>query len=254
MSCFYLSRRRCLLNSARRLRPALVAATVSFVASVAALPQCTPGGVTTVTSTSYTFLSTDCGKLVTFSNLGAITSALPAPGSSYFVDVQNTGIGLLTVNPPTGVTIDGASALTVSTAEGLRIFSNSTSYFTQRGLQDATTVTYTGLPEGTTSGPDAMHVIVDDNVQPLNPFAASALPGGPPPLTFASYTNANGPIHAGTCPTLRPSFPWRPALLTTFECCSRGAILKEEVWQDERGNIVRYSPAYLNPRLCFSAK
>ena len=30
----------------------------------------------------------------------------------------------------------------------------------------------------------------------------------------------------------------------------RGAVLKEEVWQDEDGTVVRYSVAYLNPRIC----
>lgn len=30
----------------------------------------------------------------------------------------------------------------------------------------------------------------------------------------------------------------------------RGALLKEEVWQDEDGKVVRYSLAYLNPRVC----
>jgi hypothetical protein len=30
----------------------------------------------------------------------------------------------------------------------------------------------------------------------------------------------------------------------------RGAILKEEVWQDEHGTVVRYGLAYLNPRTC----
>jgi hypothetical protein len=30
----------------------------------------------------------------------------------------------------------------------------------------------------------------------------------------------------------------------------RGAVLKEEVWQNEDGTVVRYSVAYLNPRIC----
>jgi hypothetical protein len=30
----------------------------------------------------------------------------------------------------------------------------------------------------------------------------------------------------------------------------RGATLKEEVWQAENGEVVRYSLAYLNPSLC----
>jgi len=42
--------------------------------------------------------------------------------------------------------------------------------------------------------PDATHAIVDDNVQPIDPFAITALPSGTAPLNFASYTSPNGPI------------------------------------------------------------
>jgi len=30
----------------------------------------------------------------------------------------------------------------------------------------------------------------------------------------------------------------------------RGARLKEEVWQNDSGEVVKYSLAYINPRLC----
>ena len=30
----------------------------------------------------------------------------------------------------------------------------------------------------------------------------------------------------------------------------RGAILKEEVWQDENGRVAKYSLAYINPMIC----
>jgi hypothetical protein len=30
----------------------------------------------------------------------------------------------------------------------------------------------------------------------------------------------------------------------------RGAILKEEVWQTQEGQVVKYSLAYINPRIC----
>lgn len=30
----------------------------------------------------------------------------------------------------------------------------------------------------------------------------------------------------------------------------KGAILKEEVWQDKKGRVVKYSLAYINPRIC----
>jgi hypothetical protein len=30
----------------------------------------------------------------------------------------------------------------------------------------------------------------------------------------------------------------------------RGAVLKEEVWQDQDGQVVKYSFAYINPAIC----
>lgn len=88
------------------------------------------------TGTSYTFLSSDCGKLVSQSNAGAIADTLPAAsvlGLGYYFDVQDTGTGTITLTPTTS-TIDGASSLTIATNQGVRIASNGTNYFTQRGL------------------------------------------------------------------------------------------------------------------------
>jgi hypothetical protein len=92
--------------------------------------------VNSQTGTSYTLLAADCGRLVTFSNAGAIAVTLPQAGVNFpdgwFVDVSNRGAGLVTITPTTS-TIDGAATLTVATNEGLRIVSNGTNYFTVRG-------------------------------------------------------------------------------------------------------------------------
>jgi hypothetical protein len=92
------------------------------------------------TGTTYTFLSTDCGKLVTFSNTGAIAASLPASGSAgfpsgYEVDVENLNSGVLTITPATS-TIDGAAAITLTQNQGIRIFSDGTNYHTQRGREN----------------------------------------------------------------------------------------------------------------------
>lgn len=50
-----------------------------------------------------------------------------------------------------------------------------------------------------------------------------------------------------------PKKPWiRKTVDETFYLTRprRGAILKEEVWQNVDGTVVRYSLAYLNPRIC----
>jgi hypothetical protein len=85
----------------------------------------------------YTVASSDWGKLLTLSNASAQVLTLPQAGSSFpngwYVDVENTGAGAWTVTPTTS-TIDGASTLALSTNQGVRIFSNGSNYFTQRGI------------------------------------------------------------------------------------------------------------------------
>lgn len=91
------------------------------------------------TGTTYTFLNTDSRKLVTFTNASAIAATLPQAGasssflSSWYVDVQNRGAGTVTITPTTS-TIDGAANLALTTKQGVRIFSDGTNYFTQRGV------------------------------------------------------------------------------------------------------------------------
>jgi hypothetical protein len=84
----------------------------------------------------YTAASTDWGKLLTLSNAAAQVLTLPAAGASFpngwYADVENTGAGTWTVTPTTS-TIDGAASVPLATNQGVRIFSNGTNYFTQRG-------------------------------------------------------------------------------------------------------------------------
>ncbi len=86
---------------------------------------------------SYNFQNLDCGKLVTFSNGGAIAAGLPQANSVTFrsgweVDVQNVGSGTVTITPVTS-TIDGAATLVMTPKQGARIVSNGANYFTARG-------------------------------------------------------------------------------------------------------------------------
>jgi hypothetical protein len=88
------------------------------------------------TGTTYTYVTGDCGKLVTHSNAAAIAGTLPQAGVSFpagwFMDVQNRGAGTLTITPTTS-TIDGAASLALVTNSGARIVSDGTNYFTMRG-------------------------------------------------------------------------------------------------------------------------
>lgn len=83
----------------------------------------------------YTALPGDSGKLLTFNKATAVTLTLPAtsPGPSWVLMVQNTGVGNLTV-ARNGNNIDGAASnVTLTTNQGLIIYSDGTNYFTERG-------------------------------------------------------------------------------------------------------------------------
>lgn len=91
------------------------------------------GKVNAQTGTSYTFLITDRGKLVTFSNGSSIAVTLPqatAAGSflsGWNVNVVNLGAGTVTITPTTS-TINGAATITLLQNEGALIFSDDTNY------------------------------------------------------------------------------------------------------------------------------
>lgn len=90
------------------------------------------------TGTSYTVVTGDRGKLLTFSNASAVSVTLPQAGSSgfeagWFVDIADRGAGTATITPTTS-TIDGSSSLAVQTNQGCRIFSDGTNYFSMRGM------------------------------------------------------------------------------------------------------------------------
>jgi len=96
----------------------------------------TESGVNAQSGTTYTYLSTDRQKLVTHTNGSSIAGTLPQAGSSFpsgwWIDVQNRGVGTLTITPTTS-TIDGASSLALTTSQGVRIVSDGTNYYTMRG-------------------------------------------------------------------------------------------------------------------------
>lgn len=88
------------------------------------------------TGTTYTVLTGDRNKLVTFTNASAIAVTLPQAGAGFengwMAAFQNRGAGLVTITPTTS-TIDGAASITLSQNQGVMIFSDGTDYFTMRG-------------------------------------------------------------------------------------------------------------------------
>jgi len=90
------------------------------------------GGFNAQTGTTYTVLTTDMGKIVSFSNGGAIAVTLPQAGTSGFeankcFSVVDLGAGTATVTPTTS-TINGGSTKTYATGAGGRICSDGTNY------------------------------------------------------------------------------------------------------------------------------
>ena len=84
------------------------------------------------TGTTYTVLTTDAGKLLTFSNSGAIAVTLPVATSAGFTagfsfDVEDLGLGSVTITPTTS-TINGVATLVVATNLGCTITSDGTNY------------------------------------------------------------------------------------------------------------------------------
>lgn len=83
------------------------------------------------TGTTYTFLTGDRGKVVTFTNASPIAVTLPQAGTGFedgwFVIAKNIGAGDVTITPTTS-TISGTTAITVSLGEWVLITSNGTNY------------------------------------------------------------------------------------------------------------------------------
>jgi hypothetical protein len=89
------------------------------------------------TGSSYSVTASDCGKLLSLSSSGSIAVGLPQAGatgleSGCWIDVQNTGSGSATFTA-TSTLIDGGTAFSLASNQGLRLVSDGTAYFTQRG-------------------------------------------------------------------------------------------------------------------------
>lgn len=88
--------------------------------------------------TTYTILSTDRGKLITFSNADPIAVTLPEAGTAGFDDgfyfqAVNLGAGTVTITPTTS-TIQGGVDLDLMTGKGVTIASDGTDYWHNPGL------------------------------------------------------------------------------------------------------------------------
>jgi hypothetical protein len=89
------------------------------------------------TGVSYTVVPSDCGKLLSLSNAGNVAVTIPPAGptglvNGCWIDIQNAGSSPATFTA-TGSLVDGTSGFMLATNQGLRLLSNGTAYFTERG-------------------------------------------------------------------------------------------------------------------------
>lgn len=84
------------------------------------------------TGTTYTVLSTDCGKLVTFNNASAVAVTLPVMAANFWNSYQNIGAGTATVTPASG-TINGFPNIGLATGQGMDCYSDGTNALCQTG-------------------------------------------------------------------------------------------------------------------------
>lgn len=115
-------------NSSNQLTAVTLAANLVITSGVLGTTQ----ALNAQTGTTYTMLATDAGKLVSFSNAAAVAVTLPVATSAgftagYSFDIQNKGVGLVTVTPTTS-TVNGLSTLTVATNNGCTLTSDGTNY------------------------------------------------------------------------------------------------------------------------------
>jgi hypothetical protein len=112
--------------------------------------------VNSQTGTTYAIANGDCGKLVTLANGSAIAVSIAQAGTGglfaagWFADVQNTGVGTVTITP-TVSTINGGSTLVLLTGQGVRIATDGTNYFIAGSIANGGTVQNITINNSTTN-------------------------------------------------------------------------------------------------------
>lgn len=122
-----------------RLRIIASAVAGLLLAAIAAAPAAAQGTVPfqvlNAKTADYTFLGSDCSKIIAFSSTGALSATLAQAGVTFFtgcyIDVKNIGTAAVTITPTTS-TIDGRSSVILAPGAGIRIVNDSANYWTQQ--------------------------------------------------------------------------------------------------------------------------
>jgi hypothetical protein len=152
------------------------------------------------TGTSYAILNGDCGKLVSQPNSSAIADTIAQAGSGgnfatgWFVDLQNTGAGTLTLTPTTS-TINGGATLTLLTGQGVRIVSDGANYLIAGSIANGGTVQNITINNSTINNGKCNHCSLNGTeLSNLFPNAAST---GTTQNKLAKLTGAGTVVIAG---------------------------------------------------------
>lgn len=86
-----------------------------------------------VSTTTYTVVAADCGKLKRFTNAGAVTVTIPDASTTGFgkgcsIDLVSVGAGGITVNRTTSSTLNGATSVSVSQYGDIYVSSDNTNW------------------------------------------------------------------------------------------------------------------------------
>lgn len=157
------------------------------------------------TGATYAVLGADQCKLVSISNGGAVTVTVPAAGSSVFTSgwmscFQNRGAGTVTLSSAS--LIDGANTLAFGSNAGVCLYTDGSTYYTQRGGAGLGTGTVTSV--GLTTSNTAIFttgaaVTLSGNLsfglltQTANTHLAGPTNGAAATPTFRTLTNADLP-------------------------------------------------------------
>lgn len=203
------------------------AGTVTSIDAIQGVQTTTGSPITTVgtirgavlvnaqSGTTYTVVTGDRGGLVTFSNASPVAVTQPQAGgtfpSGWYVDFENRGAGTVTITPTTS-TIDGAASIALATNSGIRVFSDGTNYFTQRGSGASAGLTLGSTPVSGGAASNFLYVAAGPVLQGVSITGLVLGNGASAPTAYAGVTCTNQVLRilsgtgAGTCVTLTSAY------------------------------------------------
>lgn len=157
------------------------------------------GGVTNITGL-YTPAVSDYGKILTNTTSSAYTLMFPdipplsnSSGSAWWVAVNNSGTGTITIDP-SGALLDGVTTpLVLGKNQGVLVYTDGTNYFTERGYGTVTNLTMPAIfTVGTIGNTGILPITLA--TEPANTIFAGPASGGAVAPTFRSLATGDIPL------------------------------------------------------------